>query len=130
MKKPSVPESDISDAEKQGLKRMGDFFSKGSGYSVEHGTRPATIGFVLSSSPIALLAWYVTVPSALPRSFASTLNSPQGRRKVHPLDRHDALPPGNPLRHHTILAYRILPTKHLSLPRSTKSYVPSSVLQH
>lgn len=26
-------------------------------YALEHGTRPATIGLVLSSSPLALLAW-------------------------------------------------------------------------
>ena len=29
----------------------------GMAYAQEHGTRPATIGLVLSSSPIALLAW-------------------------------------------------------------------------
>jgi microsomal epoxide hydrolase len=26
-------------------------------YALEHATRPATIGFVLSSNPVALLSW-------------------------------------------------------------------------
>ncbi|KIW01463.1 uncharacterized protein PV09_07220 [Verruconis gallopava] len=39
------------------LKRMSDFAYMGTAYGREHGTRPATIGLVLSSNPIALLAW-------------------------------------------------------------------------
>ncbi|KAK4940405.1 hypothetical protein LTR10_019511 [Elasticomyces elasticus] len=52
-----VNEADINDAEKKGLKRMRGFIETGSAYAQEHGTRPATIGFVLASSPLALLAW-------------------------------------------------------------------------
>ncbi|KAF6812970.1 epoxide hydrolase 6 [Colletotrichum plurivorum] len=33
------------------------FLTTGIAYALEHGTRPATIGLVLSASPIALLAW-------------------------------------------------------------------------
>jgi hypothetical protein len=36
---------------------MKAFYMTGNGYAREHGTRPATIGFVLASSPLAQLAW-------------------------------------------------------------------------
>ncbi|RVX73342.1 hypothetical protein B0A52_02984 [Exophiala mesophila] len=52
-----VDEKDINDAERTGLKRLFEFLTTGSAYSKEHGTRPATIGFVLSASPLSLLAW-------------------------------------------------------------------------
>jgi len=53
----SEPKETPTDAEKKGLERAKDFDMFGSAYAREHGTRPATIGVVLSSSPIALLAW-------------------------------------------------------------------------
>lgn len=34
-----------------------DFTATGRGYGVMHGTKPATIGIVVGSSPVALLAW-------------------------------------------------------------------------
>ncbi|KAI0358761.1 alpha/beta-hydrolase [Trametes cingulata] len=43
--------------EKQGLERMRDFRSKGSGYSNEQATRPQTLGYSLADSPAGLLAW-------------------------------------------------------------------------
>jgi microsomal epoxide hydrolase len=52
-----IKESDISDAEKQGLKRSDTFLRLGSSYAVLHATKPSTIGLVLASNPIALLAW-------------------------------------------------------------------------
>ncbi|KAH7036046.1 epoxide hydrolase [Microdochium trichocladiopsis] len=39
------------------LKRRLAWDATARGYSTEHGTRPATIGLALSSSPLALLAW-------------------------------------------------------------------------
>ena len=47
----------MNEQDQKGVKRMTDFTEKGSDYARHHGTRPATIGLVLSSSPIALLAW-------------------------------------------------------------------------
>jgi microsomal epoxide hydrolase len=47
----------ITEQEKKGLERMDKFFAKGRAYANEHGTKPATIGFVMASSPIAQLAW-------------------------------------------------------------------------
>ncbi|KAJ5768455.1 hypothetical protein N7533_001038 [Penicillium manginii] len=41
----------------QGLERFQNFRTMGCGYSVEHATRPSTIGHVLASNPISLLAW-------------------------------------------------------------------------
>lgn len=43
--------------ERQGIERLKDFQVMGSGYAIEHGTRPSTIGHVLASNPISLLAW-------------------------------------------------------------------------
>ena len=58
MQKPSsVSDNDISDVEKQGLAKAQKFMEEEAAYAFEHGSRPATIGFVLSSSPLALLAW-------------------------------------------------------------------------
>lgn len=60
MKEPDLSESDrqqISKLEAQGLVRAKEFERINSAYATEHATKPATIGFVLSSSPIALLAW-------------------------------------------------------------------------
>lgn len=50
-------EDSLSESEKKGLERMNNFRMMGTGYMVEHGTRPSTIGHVISTSPIALLAW-------------------------------------------------------------------------
>jgi microsomal epoxide hydrolase len=52
-----MPVSSLTAEEQLGFKRGEDFVNKGSGYSLEHATRPATIGLILGSNPIALLAW-------------------------------------------------------------------------
>ncbi|KAJ5334940.1 hypothetical protein N7452_007343 [Penicillium brevicompactum] len=58
MRKPEgVTDEHLNAFEIQGIERMQNFMATGSGYAVEHGTRPSTIGHVVSSSPIALLAW-------------------------------------------------------------------------
>lgn len=54
---PSKLKSPINDLEQQGITRATQFIQTGSAYAMEHATRPSTIGFVLSSSPLALLAW-------------------------------------------------------------------------
>lgn len=50
-------QSKLSDIEKQGLKRGEAWRATGTAYAMEHATKPSTIGFVLNSNPIALLAW-------------------------------------------------------------------------
>ena len=52
-----LPPNAVTEDEKKGLVRTHEFNTVGNAYAREHGTRPATIGIVLSSSPIALLAW-------------------------------------------------------------------------
>ncbi|KAH8887998.1 alpha/beta-hydrolase [Thozetella sp. PMI_491] len=49
--------SPINEKERDGLERHFFFKHNGSAYAWTHATRPSTIGFVLSSNPIALLAW-------------------------------------------------------------------------
>lgn len=48
---------ELENFDKEGLKRYDQFNITGNAYGRMHGTRPATIGAVLSSSPLALLAW-------------------------------------------------------------------------
>jgi len=56
----------LSKDELAGIQRGKQFRESGVGYSIEHGTRPSTIGLVLASNPIALLAWYYSFnPSTL-----------------------------------------------------------------
>lgn len=55
----AVPSSmeGVTDAEMTNLEEMQRFWQTGYAYGMEHGSRPATIGLVLSTSPLALLAW-------------------------------------------------------------------------
>lgn len=58
MRKPTnVDDTSLTPFEERGLTRMKAFITTGSAYALEHGTRPSTIGHVLSTSPVALLAW-------------------------------------------------------------------------
>ncbi|KAL4870773.1 hypothetical protein BDV12DRAFT_43884 [Aspergillus spectabilis] len=52
-----VSDDGQNEIEKRGLERGKTFVYSGKAYAEEHATRPATIGHVLSSSPLALLAW-------------------------------------------------------------------------
>src|SRR4051812_4023337 len=49
--------STLSPLEQDGVKRGKVWQANGTAYSFEHNTRPSTIGLILSSSPLALLAW-------------------------------------------------------------------------
>ncbi|GME56369.1 Alpha/beta hydrolase fold-1 [Neofusicoccum parvum] len=54
----SVPDAAAASPQDQaGLARAAAFRTGGIAYALEHATRPATIGLVLSASPLALLAW-------------------------------------------------------------------------
>ena len=57
MPEPKDAKGAISEAEKVGLQRAAEFSKLGSAYALEHATRPSTIGFVLGSNPVSLLAW-------------------------------------------------------------------------
>ena len=54
-----MTDPNLNGQHRQDFVRAAWFRNVGSAYSQEHATRPATIGLVLSSSPIALLAWCV-----------------------------------------------------------------------
>lgn len=49
----------VDEIEKRALPNGEEFFNSGMAYALEHGTRTATIGHALSSSPLAVLSWYV-----------------------------------------------------------------------
>lgn len=56
---------DVKEIEKEGLKRMQELFTTGNAYFLEHATIPSTIGFVLSSNPMALFSWFDHPPHKL-----------------------------------------------------------------
>jgi pimeloyl-ACP methyl ester carboxylesterase len=47
----------LSAQETKGVERLYEFMESGSAYAKMHGTKPATVGLVLASSPVAQLAW-------------------------------------------------------------------------
>ncbi|KAJ6040532.1 hypothetical protein N7499_005337 [Penicillium canescens] len=58
MRRPdNMTDDHLNAFEIQGIENLQKFTAFGSGYAIEHGTRPSTIGHVVSSSPMALLAW-------------------------------------------------------------------------
>ncbi len=52
-----MPMDGVNEVEMAGLARAQAWIQSGMAYAQEHGTRPGTIGLVLSSSPLALLTW-------------------------------------------------------------------------
>ncbi|EPE36539.1 alpha/beta-Hydrolase [Glarea lozoyensis ATCC 20868] len=54
---PENVKGEISEVDRRDIARAQNFKETGSGYALEQATRPATLGIVLSSSPLALLAW-------------------------------------------------------------------------
>jgi microsomal epoxide hydrolase len=61
MPEPAGVSKTLSPLEQKGVTRATEFIRIGSAYALEHATKPSTLGIVLSSSPIALLAWYRNV---------------------------------------------------------------------
>ncbi|EOA91286.1 uncharacterized protein SETTUDRAFT_162049 [Exserohilum turcica Et28A] len=47
----------MTQVEQEAVQRSKTWYKYGTAYAQEHGTRPSTIGNVLSSNPLALLAW-------------------------------------------------------------------------
>lgn len=54
---PGASSDDLSEDEKRGLARGRWFQTDGCAYALMQASRPATIGLVLSTNPLALLAW-------------------------------------------------------------------------
>jgi len=76
----------LTDAEQGGLERWEWFKSRGAAYALLQGTRPATLGLVLSSNPLALLAWVAekfldwTDPASFPADAELGDGTPYSRR--------------------------------------------------
>lgn len=51
------PISPLTETEKLGIERAKDFYARGTAYSMENATKLSTLGFVLGSNPLAILAW-------------------------------------------------------------------------
>lgn len=51
------PIESLDTIDRTGIERGAEFDTTGNAYALEHATRPSTIGHVLASSPLALLAW-------------------------------------------------------------------------
>lgn len=49
----------MSEFDRACVDRMEEFGKTEFAYRDEHATKPATIGIVVGSSPVAMLAWYV-----------------------------------------------------------------------
>ncbi len=56
---PSDLMADLSEAEKLYLARFGWYQAKDSGYSTQQATRPQTLGYALTDSPVGQMAWIV-----------------------------------------------------------------------
>ncbi|UNU44579.1 epoxide hydrolase [Sphingopyxis sp. YF1] len=56
---PSDLMTDLSEAEKLYLARFGWYQAKDSGYSTQQATRPQTLGYALTDSPVGQMAWIV-----------------------------------------------------------------------
>lgn len=63
MPEPAGVSKSYSAIETQGLARANTWLRTGTAYALEQARNPSTIGFVLASSPIALLAWFVSASS-------------------------------------------------------------------
>lgn len=55
--KPDDADETYTQQEVEGLQRVAEFSRSGTGYAIEQSTKPATIGLVLATNPLALLAW-------------------------------------------------------------------------
>lgn len=102
----------LEDVEKAELERGDEFGKTGTAYALEQATRPSTIGFVLSSSPLALLAWYAQKSICFETYVA---NCVQDRREILRLVRHDTISRPYPRGRHPLLADEHLPASYLSL---------------
>lgn len=60
MDKPdNLQDDDLDDTERKGLERMEAFLKLGAAYAYEQATRPMTIAYAVSASPVSLLSWCV-----------------------------------------------------------------------
>ena len=55
--KPSRSPEQYTEEDLAAFKRLQDFSQTGNGYMAEQSTKPQTLGYSLSDSPVGLLAW-------------------------------------------------------------------------
>jgi hypothetical protein len=71
----------LDDVDKECVERFHYFNRYEFGYRDEHATKPATIGMVVESSPVALLAWYVLAPHLLHIAIPASLSLLESSRR-------------------------------------------------
>jgi hypothetical protein len=54
---PQPPFEELSSSQQEAVQRAAQWRKTGVAYAIEQGTRPSTIGYILSSNPLAELAW-------------------------------------------------------------------------
>ena len=58
----SLPAIDLDDFDKAGIDRGKRFIQTGGGYSLEHATRPSTVGIAIGCNPLSILTWFKPFP--------------------------------------------------------------------
>jgi len=84
---PANPVGELDELDVELNKRAAGFKKTGSGYAVEQATRPSTIGLILASNPLAILAWYLPpqnrqFPTEVLIIVGSERNSTNGQTKI------------------------------------------------
>lgn len=112
----NVPAEALTERETRNVDKAFEFIKSGRGYGVMQGTRPGTIGMVIQSSPIALLAWCEsrTCPAADQRS-----RTRRSGGKVPRLDGRRPLSRRRSRDGHDVVDPRIVPESDLRLRGGT-----------
>lgn len=116
---------EISAVERDGIERWKQWLATGTAYAQEQATRPSTIGFVLSSNPLALLAWCVSILLRCRRLRHVYSFVKQDRREVPRLDRHGTPTRNHPRGCHAVLADQMCP--HESVVVSPRKLTPEAL---
>jgi microsomal epoxide hydrolase len=54
----SLNVSDLDNFDIEGIARGKRFSDTGSGYALEHATRPSTVGIAIGCNPLSILTWF------------------------------------------------------------------------
>lgn len=121
MVRDQLDESKLTEIEKKAVESASRWQETGSAYAQEHGTRPSTIGSVLSSSPLALLAWYTLSLLFLSSTRTSCIlltRDPQDWREIPRMVRYRPRAHTHPHQHLPLLVHVQHPHLLRALPRT------------
>ena len=78
----------LSEKERAAFDSLDTFYKKYRAYGAMMGTRPQTIGYALTDSPVGLAAWIVTTTTARPRALTQSRRRRAGRHHAVLADEH------------------------------------------